>query len=524
MLQLKQLKRSLFLSSFVAALGGFLELQALAKPVPIRSLTAPCEFYLVDKSQRMMGESVTTSLDTTELNEWLATHPKIDPQTQALYAVGAPLHRKDLATLESEVRAALAEHGQGNLEFKTIRRIANFIQEQSGLFSINQDGSYEKLADLDAALMQSAIANAAPEKLESLAIMGAPLFSSERKELENLVQAALAAREAPPAELTVDSKPLVLMREFMRRPLDAVKHLAQQLRYWLPMSEDWQKPTRAELGSMTQKLVIPGVLTFSVLYSVGQPLKVLIPVTIINAMNSAFAGTIRTFIGNWFSRSKNLFPGRILKQFAFSALFTTTLYWAASGSMENLGKILTFAGWMHLIQSKWLSNLFQTSWRMPVQDAIYSWERGRAAEGVSSGELRYKGSVIEKYLSYLMTQFYIWSIVSPTSLFKVVSGAEHVFNPATYTALPGETMLMEFNYGHVGMATAGVLAAVLLRRMSVMDTLSSGLAWLDRGENWLYRSPVTLYKWVRNKVKQTFFRPSEPSSVEESPKGNPKER
>lgn len=515
-------KRVLLNFSIVAAFSA-LSGGLYAKPVPIRSLKTPCEFYLVDKSQRMMGESVTTSLSTEELRSWLASKPTVDPQTQALYAVGAPLHRKDLATLETEVRAALAEHGQADLEFKTIRRIANFIQEQSGLFSIHVDGTYEKLADLDAALMQTAIANAAPEKLESLAIMGAPLFSSERKDLENLVQAALAAREAPPAELSVESKPLVILREFMRRPAEAVKHLADQLRYWLPMSEDWQRPTRAELGSMTQKLVIPGVLTFSVLYSVGQPLKVLIPVTIVNAMNSAFAGTVRTFIGNWFSRSKNLFPGRILKQFAFSAFFTANLYWAASGSMENLGKILTFAGWMHLIQSKWLSNLFQTSWRMPVQDAIYSWERGRAAEGVNSGELRYKGSVIEKYLSYLMTQFYIWSIVSPTSLFKVVSGSEHIFNPANYKALPGETMLMEFNYGHVGMASAGILAALLLRKMSVMDGLSKGLAWLDRGENWLYRSPLSLYKWVKGKVKETFFRPSEPSSVEGSPKGSEKE-
>lgn len=495
-----------------------------AADVAIRSRQAPCEYYLVAKENTTMGKPVTSSLAISDLQAWLATNPAIDAETQALYVVGAPMGHSDRATLVNNVRSALADHGLAGVDVKTIRRLQNFIAEQTGLFSIAADGSYERLADLNEIGIRAAIASVAPEKLESLALIGLPVFGSAKKNFENLVQLAVAARNAPPPELKVEARPLTLLNEFLRRPTEALKHLAQQMRYFFPMAEDWQKPTVEELGSMGQKLVIPGILTFSVMYLNNTPLQILIPVTIVNALNSGLSGTIRTFIGNWFARSANKFPDMFMRQFLYSGFFTTTLYWAGVGSVAALKNILNFASWMNFFQTKWLSNLFQTSWRLPIQGAIYGWERLRSAEGVSSKEMRYKGSVFEKYLSYVMTQFYILSIVTHSSLMKVVAGGDSHFYLGNHALQPGESLLMEFNIGHVAMAGAGIASALLLRNSQVMDLVGNFIAKLDGWESRFHQLYLKPVKATVNWVRDTFFRRSVPDSVEASPrKGTEKE-
>ncbi len=256
-----------------------------------------------------------------------------------------------------------------------------------------------------------------------------------------------------------------------------------------PLPRDLEKPSRDEVTSAPRKILIPGIITFSVQsYLQGGISSVAIPVTIANAANSWVMGTFHKTFGNWFRRSiltptntgaPGEKPGMVvttLRNLMITTLFTTVLYWSGQGSLKEFTtEVVTLAGWQTFITQQWLSILFNVAWRTPTQSVVFSWEgeKFKLGDPETNQEVRRSSSAINRMISYGMTQFYIASILTESSLFKIVydlNDGLHILGSKSDLG-SDQVLLMSPNLGHAAMAGMGILAATLLRKVQTMDRL-----------------------------------------------------
>jgi len=445
-----------------------------------------CAFYLVPKSNTTFGEAVTDSLSIQELKDWLATNPDISEDLD-LYAVGASFDKAEHKAMITEIQHLVDEHKKENPSFKnvninSIRRLSSFLEDQRGIYALNADGTMEKISAynpndfrIDAQLRKKLDS----EKRE-LMVVGAPIFGKQRKHLEESIG------QVGNTEIKVKSGMLAAAQRAIKEPTEAIKHIAQNLRYFFPMREDLQKPTQGELAAMKKKLVIPGVLTFTVQAILGFPLAVVIPVTIVNAINSASTGAFRTFLANWFRRSKTFFPSSWLKQISLGTFFTVDLYWAGAGAA--ISNALSLAGWVNLFLQKWPSIIFNSVWRTPYHNLIYKWENiqnGSQTTVEGNEDTRKAAGSLEKFMSYIMTQFFIYSIITKDTLFSLAKTADGIYFKAG-ELIAHESLIMGFNVGHIAMLGVGTASVIMMMRPQLLGPAAKLALKIENWEDKIY--------------------------------------
>ncbi len=461
----------------------------------IRNLSTACGFYLVPKENTTFGKALTKRLDINELKEWLATHPPIE-ESYKLFAVGVPMDRKLRNQFLKEVQSLLDEN-QIKVPLDYIRRISDFLADQRGIYLVNQEtGVNEKISGLDPNDPQMSeetldIIKKNPNK--SIVVVGLPLFSIKKKEILRK-----RLQEIADNPIKFESNVKATVKKALSEPGSALKHLAHKLQYFFPMKEDYQTPSKEEIETTYRKLVIPGILTFAVSLGVGQKLSVVVPVTIVNAANSALTAVYRTFLGNWWRRSTNFFPSQWLKQLCLGAIFTVDLYWAGAG--KGIASALSFAGWMNMFASKWASVIFNSVWRSPLHYVVSRWEEWRNANNNTVGgneKTRQTAASMEKFISYFMTQFFILSIVMHDGLFKIAQGAGKGIYFTKGDIGKADTLLMNFNIGHAVMLGVGLSYLLAVKNPAVIEPGARIVDKLEAWENKIYdKVKINLYKFT----------------------------
>jgi hypothetical protein len=467
---------------FVSTFATF----ALSQQISLRNPKAPCGLYFTDSS-RTQGHKVA-DLDETSIKAALDTMAASNSaQRLALVGVSPSQARSTLQSVREQLKTLGFEH----VSVDVIRRLSSFISSETGLFVQEADGTARRISGEDPESILAALQNDPNAQDRQYLLVGVPYFSKAN------AKARVALESLGIANTTFVSPWSAYMQKAKREPIAAVSHALQSVRYFFPIREDFVPPTRAETRGAVQKILVPGLITFTVLLTQDQPLTVLIPVTLVNAANSFSTATFRSFLGNWWRRSKSFFPSQWLKNVIVSGFFTADLYWAGRGSVKALSEILSVAGWQNLLTGKWLSLLFQTIWRAPIGSAIYHWEahRTKNASTAESLEVRQAGAALEKYISYVMTQFYVYSIISQNSVFNLVQAASGAIEIRGSTApiLETEQLLMGANYGHGAMAVVGVLAFLTMKSTKMIDKIADVALSFDKVE--LRATSALFHSW-----------------------------
>jgi hypothetical protein len=226
----------------------------------------------------------------------------------------------------------------------------------------------------------------------------------------------------------------------------------------------------------------------------GETMQVMMPMTVVNAANSGATGTYRSFFGNWLSRNGDSMAIRTIKGLMLSSFFTFDLYLARNAfNGDVMSSFTELSGWTNFFASSWVSILFQSLWRTPVSSVLHSWERWKSqgAGPDASVWARNVGGAAEKFMTYIMTQFYILSIVMESSFFKLTwqggQGLDLISGQSEVNSAMGQTLLMNFNVGHMAMALVGVGALIMKNHYRLFDKISPAIEWLDKIENKSYR-------------------------------------
>lgn len=291
------------------------------------------------------------------------------------------------------------------------------------------------------------------------------------------------------------------------KTIDRPQGVFQHIRAFFPMKQHWQAITEGEVRAGISKLAISGMAPIVVLL-LTQPVEIAVPVGLVNLIQSAIMTFPRQFWGNW-QTSSNSFASRFSKQFLISAVFTTGLFWAAQlgetflFSNEYPGHIkyvLSGLAWWMFIQSKWSSAVFQTLWRTPVHNGVYDWVNLKtkeasqisSAEGAKvNAEVRRSAGRIEMMASLVTTQFFIYASIAgeKAALFHFI---------------------FDWNVGHIGMATMGILGAIAWMKPGLWDPGAAvvNAVWETSAKATRpFTEPIAkignvTYDWIRDKIKK----------------------
>lgn len=559
-------------------LGG-LPLQALPKPgnpysqgdlFQMRDPLSPCGIYLVaDKDSTTYGQWVSNELTTEGLETFFNQESKeaFDPEKAGVFLVGDLHNRKAWNKTIKRFQKKLTDMGYPDLPVRTVRRIAEFLDDQSGVFVREKwgQGEWTRLGRLDNPKDIEKIDFTGLEKRNEILFAGAPLilgnFKDKAKDLiahnggspGNIkFQSKLSLKTASFGELlqklylfpgtafsTVWKKTIGMFAKLVER-VDrghkTVKIAGKELNIpWFKVvpGEDVQKPIKQEIESAVYKTTTSLILTSIVLsansLARGQPLElnVLIPVTVVNALNSLGTGTAHTTMNNWIARSKSFFPENILKFAFLGAFFGYTIYAARSGSWSALEQALTLGGVLTYFQTKWMSILLQMGWRSPYETLVARWEReknqkaeARLEDQQSAGEIsekdqaeslmvanediRQTGSAMKRMMSYVMTQFWVLSIILSGGFFRLVRWADGSLG---FTRLPADQLgesgviLKNFNFGELAIIGTIIMAAIALNVPSVKDRIATVARAGDKWERKFHESMKTGFKKFLIKVK-----------------------
>lgn len=473
----------------------------------LRNPKTKCGYFLThvpNPAQQLddtKGERLTLSLDPRELERWIESQP---PETfgadlarpeKKIVAVGASFERAERRRLEAETREALKARGYGNVPVETIRHYNSWAAEARGVFQANAEGEWVKVSDVDGMSIREALRSRAIVDGVPTLIVGAPQIGKTGQHFRDSLSLALERygydhdAEGPTLPIREQSVAGALVGRALKHPIQAIRHLWDRAWSWTIFKEDYQAPTQAEARNAMQKLLVPGLLTATVLglkgLAEGVGIEVALPIMLAapaaNGFNSYLTGYFRSTLQNWVRRSRAIFPDQYMKDLTLSALFTPIIYFG--GDPSHWSGFVSLAAWQTFLATKTLSMLFNAGWRAPNNAVIASWERYAVDQlGLSPTDARNRGSAIGKYTSYVMTQFYILSIFSKDALFKVGYGSEG-FDIFGNVDLPSDTtQLMAFNFGHAFMFGVGTLSAALTPFRSVQTRFAEWAFKLDERE------------------------------------------
>lgn len=486
-------------------------------PQLLRDQNAPCGFYLARLSSEFTGRRLTDTLDPTELKNALLSEQSLhsfDPSAEALVAVGTPPDWMSRRQLQRKIFKMFDEAGYPSVKYTAIRQVTPFIASKIGVFVQRPHGEMVRISGLNGDEISQSLTGPKLEEIfregGALVISGLPLVGPRRTQMtKDIVHKLKAQAEAQNVgqewsenSLKTRSRLGVWVSAFVENPKKTFFDAWHKALSIFPLPEDMVRPTQGEMRSMGQKVVMHTVLSVVTLGIKGDPLQVLIPVTVVNAGNSATTGTYRSFIGNWMSRDGNSQLARFVKGVMLSSFFTFDLYLAKNAFNGDVLRSLTeFSGWINFMSNQWVSVLFQVLWRSPVYSVLHQWERWRSAQGGPdlSQWARTTAGNAEKYMTYLMTQLYLVSILMKTSFFhltwKTQEGLQLVSGspPENLSALD-QTLLLNFNAGHLGMALVGASAYGMQKHYQLFDKVAPAVEWLDRKENNFYRAFLALFQ------------------------------
>lgn len=282
-------------------------------------------------------------------------------------------------------------------------------------------------------------------KDSQLYVVGVSLTGKDRSEFVKLTKRGLASERIEDVHV---------------RPITKPKNAFERVLMQFPLREDWQRPTLKEL-------TISGIFytisnsTFTIIMLATQPAEIAVPVSIVNALQSASTTFPRQTIGNWLSRSPS-FTEKLTKQLGLSFLFTLGLTLAKAGGVhgveEGVLPILTATGMGAFVAEQWSKMAFQTSWRIPVESGIPSWVNQKTREGKEQ-QARAWGTFYRQLSTNIATPFWGYSAVSNHNLFH---------------------FLFDWNLGHLVMVGVGGVATA---------------GWLMPK---MYDKPMQLVSWIRN--------------------------
>ena len=474
----------------------------------LRDKKTSCGFYLAKLSSEFTGKQITSNLETANLAAKLSD---FDPLAERIVAVGAPPDWMSRRKLRVEIERIMSEAGFPKAKYTAIRRIGNFIESKVGVFVHLPGKPMQRVSSLDEVELSAALTGqelrAVFEAGGSIVISGTPLIGPTRQKLEAGIKSKLsqAAQDAgvPLNKSTIrsQSKSVVWAKAFAESPRKTFTDAWHRLRSLLPYSEDMVRPTHGELHSTGQKVIMHTLFSLLSFNLKGEAMQVMVPMTVINGANSAATGTYRSFIGNWMSRDGDAMTIRTLKGIMLASFFTFDLYLARNAFNGEILKSLTeISGWSNFLAGSWVSILFQSLWRTPVSSVLHSWERWKSQSGGPdvSAWARNVGGAAEKFMTYVMTQFYILSIVLDSSFFKLIWTADNgpglLSGNADVNSAMGQTLLMNFNVGHLAMATVGIGALAMKKHYRLFDRISPAVEWLDQMESKLYRGVTGVFK------------------------------
>lgn len=496
----------------------------------LRNPKTACGFYLARFSSEFNGRRITEDLDVKKLKDALAKD--FDPAKERVVAVGAPPDWLSRRKLRKEITRALDDAGFPAAKHTEIRHIGHYLESKVGVFASIPGKGLQRLADLDEKNMGRILDGAQVKKLldegGSIVIAGTPLIGPSRAKIKASVESTLReSAQSQGLEVSDDlvrtrSRMSVWARAFWENPKQAYLDAWHGFRAFFPYSEDLVTPTEGEKRTMAQKVTMHTIFSMISFAMKGETMQVMVPMTVVNGANSGVTGTYRSTLGNWMSRNGDSTALRTLKGMMLSSFFTFDLHLAKNAfNHDVLHELTSFAGWNNFIAGAWVTVMFQSMWRTPVSTVLHSWERWKSETGGpdASATARNVAGNAEKFMTYLMTQFYIVSIVVQSSFFKLVWNEGGGFgmlsgDPLVKTEM-GQTLLMNFNVGHLSMAVVGLAAFALKSRYKLFDKLVPAINWADKVETKGYQGVINVFKRTFS-----FFRPiatGSPKDLEPKP-------
>lgn len=232
------------------------------------------------------------------------------------------------------------------------------------------------------------------------------------------------------------------------RALERLSYGAQRIVYTFPLLQDFQKPTRGELRTMTTKLSIANGIRQVVIILVKKPETPLSSVVLgglVDLGNSVGTGIWEKALSNWFNRTIKYKRGesaplgarlrseaqRWAKNSMLGSFFTMDLYWASRPEIwplvrktvtEGLSpevrelftklKIGTLEGWKDFVKGQWGSLVFNLLWRHFLQQSIYIWESDYG-ERVNQVDARRTRNRLVFWSTIITTPGYLYGIIFP---------------------------------------------------------------------------------------------------------------
>lgn len=498
-----------FLLGLLLLAQGFFNARASGDQKLLRSPKTECGIYLTHiangnkQKEDSKGRQIVASLDPESFEKFLESQPKglEIPEDAKIAIVGAPWKKSERRELENQLKAVLKSKGFGDVPVQSIRKLTSWSESVQGVFQ-NVDGKWVKKTgaspwEIRRGLEQKLIEDGLPTM-----IVGAPVIGPDSTRFDDFLSKILGHYDFKTwsdgrfkTDIKRQSVVGAMVAKAFREPWEFFSYLGKRARSVFIMSEDYQVPTPEEKSKALEKLIVPGTLTTITLtiqsFFGGKPLSVVLPTTIINGINSYGTGRWRNTIQNWTRRSLSAFPDQFLKDLGLSIFFTADIYFL--GDPSRWSQTLDSSAWQTFFATKWLSILFNSSWRTPNGMVVASWERYAMEElHRTPTAVRHAGSAISKYTSYLMTQFFIYSILTRDVLFRVASLPEAGIGIFPDGHLPaGATELMGFNVGHAAMAACGVLSACISFFRGPQTAIADIAVRLDQKEtqflDWIFR-------------------------------------
>ncbi len=412
----------------------------IGEVVAIRAMQTAPGLFLVKGAREpgastTFGERLTNSFNPLQM-KLAAENTPMDPNKDMLFLVGLPMPaQKEILTTRTavdaevtdqvstsildpvaETREVLADAGMHGMELGEIKRFISFMDEVTGLF-VQLPNGLKKLSSAKPSDVQNALRTASKEILQyPLLMVGSPLMGKKLTALQDLLKYELARREiSDQKKVEHISGPAIFFETFFANPGKILKSMWYRLIWNLGMRQDGQTPTGRQAVIALSKVVVNGTVAAAVMWKFGQPLEILFPVSVANAVLSMATGVFGTSINNWMTRTTKYFPEGFFRQVSFTVAMTWMMFGAnewARHSMPGID-ILGGPGILKFLTHQLPTATFQIMWRLSTSKGLLNWRENRNATKMPDAETRALQSSVDMGYSTLMLPAYLMSVAFP---------------------------------------------------------------------------------------------------------------
>lgn len=368
--------------------------QASERAIRVRDASGRCGLY-VQKAGVGASRKWVSSLNPEEMQDALAKFEKLD---ELEFILLGPDSNEEGQQLVRFVQAHLKSEG---VEDKPVHLLRHGLY----ISPLNKPSTGMWVADPSDQAIQAFLETRPDLSNAQVYYAGAPIYGPDAENIKLRLHIALTKNGYTDVPIHILSSP---------------QSLADEIRWFFPLKEDWQKPTLGELlPSLGFYALSNSTFAVIMLHTLGA--QEAIPVIIVNAAQSAMMTVPRQFWGNFFMRGRN-FSEKFARQLGISAIFSVGLYAASQyghGGVDHLAQILTVGGAGLMLSKIWIKAFFQASWRMPVESGIPVWVAHETRQG-NETEARAYGTWYRQAATNIATPAWGYSTLTDSYLFELL--------------------------------------------------------------------------------------------------------